>query len=543
MNSTEREGFARRKFIQSCAAVGALGALGLNRFSWGASADGWDERQVQHLIPAASHERFLIKTSFKEALAFTPRLMVDGNPVEGFKTDLAGRFWRFDASSLKPATQYELQITDPAGKALCATWPLKTFPAPDTRPEHVRILSYTCGGGFDSAPLHGKTTFLDMAVRRRLLARGMSHAPDIVIANGDHIYWDLTTTFAKVAPEYIKKEMWGRFGELDISVPMMHPKNAATFLKICDYQIAGLYGTTLRSTPAYFPTDDHDLFENDEYDAINATLPTDTYGLLGAEQTQHLYYPEYLPDANRPLWLPGGDRARMAPDTNMTFGTLRYGTLLEAVMYDCRRYVNYKGDHAQVIPQWVEDWLIKRTVTEDTSHFLHVPSLPFAYSSGKLGDWYPDLLDAKAGKLVLYKEKPGWQQGWFGQHQRLVSAIASQQKRAPAIVQGDFHASSAGRFHRSGELELPRPIDVILTGTLGTGDLVFPSSFRAIESKPSQLIGMEEALKITEKNGFSIIDITPEKMTFTMFMYRPPQDPAEIDTMKPAMVYEVMRHA
>jgi hypothetical protein len=36
---------------------------------------------------------------------------------------------------------------------------------------------------------------------------------------------------------------------------------------------------------------------------------------------------------------------------------------------------------------------------------MHAPSLPFAYSSGKLGDWYPDVLDAKLGKLVLYESK------------------------------------------------------------------------------------------------------------------------------------------
>jgi phosphodiesterase/alkaline phosphatase D-like protein len=190
----------------------------------------------------------------------------------------------------------------------------------------------------------------------------------------------------------------------------------------------------------------------------------------------------------------------------------------------------------------VEDWLIKRTMTEDTTHFLHVPSLPFAYSSGKLGDWYPDLLDKSTGKLVTSKEKQGWQRGWFGQHQRLIAAIASQTKRPPVVVQGDFHASAAGSIHRSGELILPRPINVVLSGTLGSGDLAFPSSMRGVESTPSQMIGMDEAMKITEKNGFSIIDVTPEKMTFTMFMYRPPQDPAEIDTMKAAFVYEVPRN-
>ena len=55
-------------------------------------------------------------------------------------------------------------------------------------------------------------------------------------------------------------------------------------------------------------------------------------------------------------------------------------------------------------------------------------------------------------------------------------------------------------------------------GTLGTGDLVFPSSFHSVESKPSQLVGMGETLKVTEKNGFSVIDVTPDKITFTVFM-------------------------
>ena len=57
------------------------------------------------------------------------------------------------------------------------------------------------------------------------------------------------------------------------------------------------------------------------------------------------------------------------------------------------------------------------------------------------------------------------------------------------------------------------------------------------------LIGMDEALKPTEKNGFTIIDVTPDKMTFSLFMWSPPQPVGEMDTMKPALVYEVPRKA
>ena len=441
--------FSRREFLAASAGAAALSMFGWPQSVGAQPADTWDQGQLAHLIPTANHERFLIKASFKAPLLGTPPLSVNGKPVEGAQTDPQGRFWRFDAPSLQPATQYELRFTDAGGAPLCDAWPLRTFPAPDAAPERLRILAYTCAGGYDGPPLQGKTTYLDMAARRRRLARGMSYQPDVVIANGDDIYWDMTTAMARVEPKYLKEQVWARFGgELDLNVPMLHAKNVPIFTAICDYQIAGLYGTTLRSTPADFVTDDHDMFENDEFDDEVAALPAETYGQLGAEQTQSLYYQEFLPDLNRPVWLPGGDKAGAPAGTNITFGTLRYGRLLEAVMYDCRRFVDYKGDHAKVFPQWVEDWLIARTRAEDTTHFFHAPSLPFAYSSGKLGDWYPDLLDDKTGRLVLYKEKAGWQRGWFAQHQRLVEALAAQTKRAPIIVQGDFHATGVGKMVR-----------------------------------------------------------------------------------------------
>jgi hypothetical protein len=73
--------------------------------------------------------------------------------------------------------------------------------------------------------------------------------------------------------------------------------------------------------------------------------------------------------------------------------------------------------------------------------------------------------------------------------------------------------------------------------------MAFPSAFRSVESKPSQLVGMDEALKATEKNGFTVIHVTPDKLVFTIFMWRPPRPVGEIDTMKPALVYEVSRKA
>ena len=55
------------------------------------------------------------------------------------------------------------------------------------------------------------------------------------------------------------------------------------------------------------------------------------------------------------------------------------------------------------------------------------------------------------------------------------------------------------------------------------------------------MVNLDEVLKPTEKNGFTVIDVTRDKITFTHFMWRPPQPVAAIDTMQPARVYEVER--
>lgn len=104
-----------------------------------------------------------------------------------------GPLLQFDVSNLGPATTYELQLVAPDGGTLSDPWPLKTHPAPDAEVDHLRILAYTCAGGYDGPPLHGQTIWLDMAPRRCLLARGLGFQPDVVIANGDQIYWDLRT--------------------------------------------------------------------------------------------------------------------------------------------------------------------------------------------------------------------------------------------------------------------------------------------------------------------------------------------------------------
>jgi len=281
------------------------------------------------------------------------------------------------------------------------------------------------------------------------------------------------------------------------------------------------------------------MFENDEFDPHLATLPPGEFGQGGEDATQLRSYPEFLPTRGRPSYLWGSMGPRRAPDVNQFFGAIRFGKLLEVVMYDCRRFADSKGIHARAVPRWTEDWLKARTLAEDTHHFMHSPSLPFGYSSGKLGDWYPDVLNPD-GQLVLNLPKEGWQPGWLHQAQRIMEMQHAQRKRRAVMIQGDFHATAAGTITRSGDLRLDsNPVEIVLVGTLGTGDLPFPSSFRKVNSTPSGTLAMNEALRPVEKNGFTIIDVTPEKMTFRLFVWRPPQPAEEIDTMEPVMTYDV----
>jgi hypothetical protein len=527
---------SRRGFLAGAAAL----ALGVRHAP---AADDWNAGRLAHLIPAASHDRLLIKTSFEAPLDDAPRLLIDGRRVAaGFRTDGRGRFWRFAAAGLAPATTYTLRIADAGGAPLCDPWPLTTLPAPGAPAESLRILAFTCGGGVDGIRLGERSLFLDMAARRRLLARGLALRPDVVISNGDMIYWDLATALNKgEALAKVARATWAKVGEIDFSRAMLGTDNEAVLTRIADRQIADLYGTSLRSVPSFFLPDDHDLFENDEATAALVTLPPTPDRLAAARAIQSLYYPEFLPDANRPRGLTGKGAAGRSADLSESFGTLRYGTLLEAVLYDTKRHATIAGDEAGMVPGDAEQWLLARTAADDTRHFFHVPSTPFGWSAGKFGEWYPDVVGA-GGTLGTAGAKPFWPAGWWRQHQRLVAALAAQTQRIPLAVQGDLHAVGYGLLRRSGAGDLgANPVHLVLTGPLGTGDLGFPSAYRGTKAQPSSLLAVEEAMPPMEKNGFAIIDLTPEQVRLRLFAWRPPDRVQQIDDLEPTFSVELSR--
>ena len=535
----------RREFLSKAAGGAALlsAAPYLTQPRAARAADGGTPR-LAHLIPTASHERFLIKTSFHAPLVDAPRLKVGDRLVAGSPGGTSGRFFRFDVDGLKPQTEYILEIIDRAGKPLGDRWALRTLPSPDAPVSKLRILTFTsCGGDQIRVMPDGQPYHLPMVARHALLDRALSFRPDVFIANGDHIYWDQDTTLnkGKAMIEEFRKLSKRLGGTLDKKMPVLGTRNEEIFLRGCDAQIAQLYEMRMRSIPSFFIGDDHDLFENDEAEDFLVTLPPDYWMMDAARSTQLLYYPEFLPDPHRPFWMPGSNAPDREKGLSESFGTLRYGTLLEALLYDCKRHCTIKGPAATMVPVEAERWLAARTAAEETLHLFHSPSTPFGWTAGKWGEPYPDVIqrDGKAGTEV---PKPYWPPGWWNQHQRILKMLGGQKKRAPLLVQGDLHAIGWGKILKSGELDFrTNPIFTVLIGPLATGTRGFPSVRRGSGAVvPSQLV-VEETVPPIEKNAFTLIDVTPEKMVFRFFAWRPPEPMEKITDLEPFHQFEIGR--
>jgi hypothetical protein len=498
----------------------------------------WDRGRLLHLLPTVSDREMLIKASFAGALTATPLLRVGTRTVPGRMSDTRGECWQFHAKGLEPGRRYRLALVNggkSGGKPLCEPWELATFPAPDARPERVRVLFYTCAGG------HEQLTFLPAAIRNRLLRRALSFRPDAAIANGDHVYWDLRSPLT--AKNYGPRAV-ALAGSFDRSAVILGSDNEFTLKRAAGPQIVPVYGTDFRSTPVFFIQDDHDYFDNDDaYDEI-VTFPPDHFMTQAARATQELYYPEFLPDATRPAGLPGASAGGRALPISESFGTLRYGQLLEVLLYTVRRTMTMAGPSAVFLEDTVEGWLKARMAATEVAHLVNAPSNPPGWTAGKWGEWYPDVLGSD-GKLTLEKSKPYWQPGWLKQHDRLMAAMSAMRGRIPLAMSGDLHAIAIGRMLRTGTVDLSaNPVVAVLTGPVGTRPSGWPSGIRKIGAQPSLHLQMEEQVKPIEQHGFTLADFTPDKVVLRMFKWDVKTQAAEaLDTLEPFHTVEFARPA
>ncbi len=508
---------------------------------------------LRHLLPAATHERFLIKASFHQPVRRAPELRVDNRKAAGIRTDTSGQFWQFDVPGLKPATEYKLRIDgeDP--------WTLKTLPPPGATVDRFRLLIYTCAGGHDAMPIEGTNDpyWVSVDARRRLFSRALREKPDAMIAIGDHVYFDLRfgrgTGRAPAGAQPWARALLG--GEFNRDIPVIGTPNEGLLRRAVDRQIADLYGTLFRSTPVHFIQDDHDYFENDEAilapkaDSSQATVsstiagisfPPDDFMMRLARATQHLYFPEHLPNGDRPVGLPGASAFDRAPGASECYGTLRVGNLAELLLFDCRRFQTLRGPYAHLIPANVESWLTRRMRESTAKHVVNVPSMPIGWSAGKWGEWYPDVLDGQ-GRLGVARSKYFWQEGWRAQHDRLLRAC-SDMSRIPLFLSGDLHALGHGAIAQNGSMDLRRnPVHSVLTGPISTGPKGWPSSARGTPPLKATGLDVRETLAPLEHNGFTLIDFEPEKIAFRMYRWKMGQPEAAIDSLEPFHQFTLTR--
>jgi len=503
--------------------------------------NAWNPGVVRHLLPALSHQRLLLKASFLRPQTTPPVLRAGSKRAAGVRTDSAGEFYSFDIAGLEPERAYQLELLDSHGKALCDPWPISTFPSPQSQPKRVRLLVYTCAGGHPATrnPDTGGAYWVSLEARRKMLSTGLAYKPDAVIAIGDHVYWDLRSPVGKVnlGDSPVARQLVGQF---ERSQPVLGTENERKLKTVVTPQVCDLYGTLFRSTPVFFLQDDHDYFENDEATEEMVTFPPDDFMLRLARASQSLYYPEFLPDANRPSGLPGAGAADRAPGVAESFGTLRYGNLLEIMMYDCRRHLSLKGAAGGFIPETVEAWLMRRMTAQETHHVVNLPSTPVGWAAGKWGEWYPDVLQSD-GKLGTATAKYWWQQGWKSQHDRLLQAASSMQ-RIPLFLSGDLHALAEGRIQRYGQVDFRRnPVVSVLTGPIGTGPKAWPSVWRGTGPQIPSGFEIDEGLKPLEKNGFSIMDFTEDRMEAQFFSWKMDEPEERLDNLKPFHSFSAMR--
>ncbi len=523
----------RRAFLRDAAAATALAPL-----AWSCGDDGTDaaapvdESAIAHILPTAAHDRLYLKLSLHAPPDFAPELHVDGRRIAAIATASSGRFWAFDAQGLRPGRPQTLELR--AGRrALSEPWTLATLPAPDARPRRVRILTYACAGGHEAFGI-----YVPLAVRRRLLQRALSFAPDVVVANGDHVYWDLRASISAVilGQSPTARRIAGVF---DRTQPVLGTDNEGVLTRAVGPQIGELYGTLLRGTPTFFLRDDHDYFEDDQVTPALTTFPPDPFMRDLARTTQWLYYPEFLPAPGRPLDLPGASAPDRPAGVGESFGTLRWGRLLEALLYDCKGFLQADGDGAGLVPAAVETWLQARMAGRDAAQVLHLPSNPPGYTAGKYAEWYPDVLGPD-GVLTTAVPKPGWSAAWLAQHDRLL-ASASAMPRPALFVSGDIHGQAAGRIVASGALDLrDNPVVIVVSGTIGTGS-GWPSAARGTLAMAPAHLGLEEITPVQEVNGFHLLDVESEVVRIHHFRWRRGIDPVEaIDALQP---YHVSEHA
>ena len=78
------------------------------------------------------------------------------------------------------------------------------------------------------------------------------------------------------------------------------------------------------------------------------------------------------------------------------------------------------------------------------------------------------------------------------------------------------------------------PLNVVLSGPVGTSVPGFPSVVRGIGATSPVHLDLEETFPALEDHGFTLVDFTPDHITIRQFAWDVDREPVEnIDTMEP----------
>ncbi len=83
------------------------------------------------------------------------------------------------------------------------------------------------------------------------------------------------------------------------------------------------------------------------------------------------------------------------------------------------------------------------------------------------------------------------------------------------------------------------PVYSLCVGPLGSAGPGFPSEFRGIGAEVPSALEVEQTFTPLEKNGFTIIDVTPEKILFSMYAWHPPESMDKICSLVPFFTKEI----
>ena len=440
----------RREFLRAASAVALSAAVPADLFAQAAvtRAPGstWDAGSVRHLLPTVSDNRILIKASFNAPLSDAPMLRIDGTSVRGRMGDTRGEHWHFYTTGLKPGRSHRLSLVGAKGRPLCQPWELATFPGPDERPEKFRLLIYSCAGG------HEIHKFLPTMTRSRLLRRALSFAPQAVIANGDHVYWDL------LAP--VNKHILGRR-----PTPSSLPGRSTVRLS-CS-------GATMKPCSSVRPVrrscrSTGPISARRRSSSCRTITTTSTTTRRPTRRSRSRPRISCFSSRARrrtsttrsscPMWRVRSACPRHRPAT--ACGACRRvsercgsAVLPKSCSTTCAARRRWRARAPSISIPRSRSGSRRACAATEVSHVVHVPSNPPGWTAGKWGEWYPDVL-GRDGKLTASEPKPYWQSGWLKQHDRLMQAMSAMKGRSPLVISGDLHAIGIGRMLRSGALDL-----------------------------------------------------------------------------------------